>query len=64
MTYSALSHILSSIRTGMQKEPDLRAKGKHIYSLYEMRHHRLFGFSFPLKAGLPFLCFVRKQRKQ
>jgi len=23
-----------------------------------------FGFSFPLKAGLPFLCFVRKQRKQ
>ncbi|OEU47309.1 MAG: hypothetical protein BA861_11780 [Desulfobacterales bacterium S3730MH5] len=36
MTYSAVSHILSSMRTRMQKEYDLRAKYKHIYSLCKM----------------------------
>ncbi len=36
MTYSAVSHILSSMRTTMQKEPELRAKYKHIYSLCKM----------------------------
>jgi len=34
MTYSAVSHILSSKQTGMQKEPDLRAKGKLAISLF------------------------------
>ncbi len=33
ITYSAVSHILSSMRTRMQKEPDLRAKYKYLYSL-------------------------------
>ncbi|MEA2039332.1 MAG: hypothetical protein U9N82_05825, partial [Thermodesulfobacteriota bacterium] len=36
VTYSAVSHILSSIRTRMQKEPDLRAKYKYVYSLCKM----------------------------
>ena len=36
ITYSAVSHILSSMRTGMQKEPDLRAKYKYLYSLCKM----------------------------
>jgi hypothetical protein len=33
MTYSAISHILSSMRTRMQKNSDLRVKYNNIYSL-------------------------------
>jgi len=33
ITYSAVSHILSSMRTKMQKDSDLRVKYMHIYSL-------------------------------
>ena len=33
MTYSAVSHILSSMRTEMQKDSDLRVKYMYIYSL-------------------------------
>jgi len=36
MTYSAISHMLSSMRTRMQKEPDLRVKYNHTYSLCKM----------------------------
>ena len=36
MTYSAISHILSSIRTRMQKDSDLRVKYNNIYSLCKM----------------------------
>jgi putative transposase len=36
MTYSAVSHILSSMRTRMRKDSDLRARYKHIYSLCKM----------------------------
>jgi len=36
MTYSAISHILSSMRTRMKKEPDLRAEYDHVYSLCKM----------------------------
>ncbi|WDN88712.1 hypothetical protein BuS5_01680 [Desulfosarcina sp. BuS5] len=36
ITYSAVSHILKSMRGRMQKEHDLRAKYKRIYSLCKM----------------------------
>jgi chromosomal replication initiation ATPase DnaA len=36
MTYSAISHILSSMRTRMQKDSDLRVKYNNIYSLCKM----------------------------
>ena len=36
ITYSAVSHILRSMRGRMQKENDLRAKYKRIYSLCKM----------------------------
>ena len=36
MTYSAISHILSSMRTRMQKESGLRVKFNRIYSLCKM----------------------------
>lgn len=36
MTYSAVSHILSSMRCKMEKESGLRAKYNHIYSLCKM----------------------------
>ena len=36
VTYSAISHILSSMRTRMQKDSDLRVKYNNIYSLYKM----------------------------
>lgn len=36
MTYSAVSHILSSMQTRMKKEPDLRVKYNQLYSLYKM----------------------------
>jgi len=36
MTYSAVSHILSSMGTRMKKDSDLRARYKHIYSLCKM----------------------------
>ena len=36
MSYSAISHILSSMRTRMQKDSDLLVKYKNIYSLYKM----------------------------
>ncbi len=36
MTYSAISHILSSMRTRMQKNSDLRVKYNNIYSLCKM----------------------------
>jgi len=36
MTYSAISHILSAMRTRIHEEPDLRAKCNHIYSLCKM----------------------------
>ena len=36
MTYSAISHILSSMRTRMQKNSDLRVKYNRIYSLCKM----------------------------
>jgi len=36
MTYSAISHILSSMRIRMQKETDLRDKCNRVYSLYKM----------------------------
>ena len=36
MTYSAVSHILSSMRPKMQKNSDLRAKYNHVYSLCKM----------------------------
>jgi len=38
LTYSAVSHILSSMRTRINKEPDLRNKYNHLYSLCKMRH--------------------------
>ena len=36
MTYSAVSHILSSMRIRMEKEAGLRTKYKHLYSLCKM----------------------------
>ena len=36
MTYSAISHILSSMRTRMEKDPDLRTRYKNLYSLCKM----------------------------
>jgi len=36
MTYSAISHILSSMRTRMQKETDLQARYNRLYSLCKM----------------------------
>jgi putative transposase len=36
MTYSAVSHILSSMRPKMQNDSDLRAKYNHVYSLCKM----------------------------
>jgi len=36
MTYSAISHILSSMRTRMQKETDLQDRYNRIYSLCKM----------------------------
>jgi len=36
MTYSAISHILSSMRTRMQKETDLQARYNSLYSLCKM----------------------------
>ncbi len=36
ITYSAVSHILISMRTEMQKDSDLRVKYNHIYSLCKM----------------------------
>jgi len=36
MSYSAISHILSSMRSKTQNEPDLRAKYEHTYSLCKM----------------------------
>ena len=36
ITYSAVSHILSSMRTKMQKDFDLRVKYNHVYSLCKM----------------------------
>ncbi len=36
MTYSAISHILNSKRTRMQKDSDLRVKYNNIYSLCKM----------------------------
>jgi len=36
MTYSAISHILSSMRTRMQKETDLQDRYNRIYSLCNM----------------------------
>jgi len=36
MTYSAISHILSSMRTRKQKEIDLQDRNNRIYSLYKM----------------------------
>ena len=36
MTYSAVSHILSSMRTKMKKDSNLRGKYHHLYSLCKM----------------------------
>ncbi len=36
ITYSAVSHILSSMRTKVQKDSDLWVKYMHIYSLCKM----------------------------
>ncbi len=36
MTYSAINHILSSMRTKMQKDSDLRVKYNNLYSLCKM----------------------------
>jgi len=36
MTYSAVSHVLSSMRTRMKKERDLRVKYNQLYSLCKM----------------------------
>ncbi len=36
MTYSAISHILSSMRARMQKDSDLRVKYNNIYSQCKM----------------------------
>ena len=36
MTYSAISHILGSMRTRMQKDSELRVKYNKVYSLYKM----------------------------
>ncbi len=36
MTYLAISHILSSMRTRMQKDSDLRVKYNNLYSLCKM----------------------------
>ncbi|MBN2033256.1 MAG: hypothetical protein JW836_08270, partial [Deltaproteobacteria bacterium] len=36
MTYSAISHILGSMRTGIQKETDFQARYNQIYSLCKM----------------------------
>jgi hypothetical protein len=36
MTYSAISHILSAMRTRIKNDPDLRAKYSHTYSLCKM----------------------------
>ena len=36
MTYSGVSHILSSMRTKMKKDSDLRGKYNHLYSLCKM----------------------------
>jgi hypothetical protein len=36
MTYSAISHILSAMRTRINEEPDLRTKYHYIYSLCRM----------------------------
>ena len=36
MRYSAISHILSSMRTRMQKDSDLRVRYNNLYSLCKM----------------------------
>ena len=36
MTYSAISHILGSMRTRMQKDSELRVKYNNVYSLCKM----------------------------
>ena len=36
MTYSAISHILGSMRTRMQKDYELRVKYNYVYSLCKM----------------------------
>lgn len=36
ITCSAVSHILSSMRTRMQKEPVLRVKHKHIFTMQDV----------------------------
>ena len=36
ITYSAVSHILNSMRTKMQKDSDLRVKYMHVSSLCKM----------------------------
>jgi len=55
MTYSAVSHILSSMRTRMQKDSDLRVKYNYIYSLCKM---------CPLCCGLDYQSeFINKLPK-
>ena len=39
MTYSAISHILGSMRTRMQKDSELRVKYNNVYSLCKMWYH-------------------------
>jgi len=36
MSYSAISHILGAMRTRIKKEPELKAKYSHIYSICKM----------------------------
>jgi chromosomal replication initiation ATPase DnaA len=52
MTYSAINNILSSMRTRMQKDSDLRVKYNNIYSLCKMRHQN-FSTSLIMRLLFP-----------